>query len=324
LTSARPLIRPFEVADAEPVAQLLQTLWGHDPVRLSLYSIHKDWRDLASRQHLIRLTLVAVVGGDIVGVGTLFESTYHPLMLNVVINVRPDRQRQGIGTALYRALREAADGRPWTVRLTLRDPAGTGFFARHGFSVLVRTMMGLLDPHEKPVREWMVSLPTAPEGFNIERLDPGTGKVPVEEIALFHAEIYRQFHLWNPPAEFSVERATALFCGEDRIEGSQLGAFEGRKLVGAANLIRNPFDVSRQEAYLVHVGVAERDVSGPLAHMLTAALIRSSLLFADDHELKVRFEADSTFVPHWAIFELSPAAQLDADSVLMADTWGEI
>jgi hypothetical protein len=57
---------------------------------LEVYSIHRIWQT----PELLRRTLVAEQAGVLVGVGTMFESTIHPLRLALVINVAEGWRRQ--------------------------------------------------------------------------------------------------------------------------------------------------------------------------------------------------------------------------------------
>ncbi|HEU4328038.1 MAG TPA: hypothetical protein VFS21_33180, partial [Roseiflexaceae bacterium] len=93
-------IRPFTPADAEAAEELLRQSWGHDPRMQAIYRVHRDWPEVG----LLRRTLVRPAGAGLAGVGTLFESTIHPLRLFATINVAPGWRGRGVGTALFDAL----------------------------------------------------------------------------------------------------------------------------------------------------------------------------------------------------------------------------
>jgi hypothetical protein len=154
------------------------------------------------------------------------------------------------------------------------------------------------------VRAWMETLPEAVEGIRIEACPAES----MSEAAMVLAQVYTQFHHWNPPAPFSTERAQEIFCGEAMIRDSVLVMIKGDSIIGAANLLRNPTRPDASEGYLVHVGVIDK-----ADEMLTKALIRRSMEFAAGRGLQVRFEADDTYQPHRALFEAAPAEQVDRD-----------
>lgn len=307
-------IRAFQQGDAGAIEEILQQLWGDDPVRLSLYRQHRDWQADGASAGLLRRTLVATEDDTVVGAGTLFESTLHPRMYSVVINVARERQRRGIGTMLYDALSRLGSDRPWCAKMTLRDPAGMSFLARRGWHGLVGTLTGLLDPKVEAVTEWMHSLPPAVEGYRIATFGEGDCPANMEEMAGIHARLYAESHYWNPPSPALASRAQAIFCDE-AIEGSQLLAYAGDRVVGAGNLITSPFDPASGEAYMVWVGVLEQEL--PQSRDVPAALIRRLLEFAARQGLRVRFEVDSTKHPELEILQGSPAAELGDDALLM-------
>jgi GNAT superfamily N-acetyltransferase len=308
-----PIIRPFEQRDAEPLAALLRSLWAHDPTMLALYgSMHRVWQAAP----LIRQTLVAAVDDTPIGAGTLFESTIHPRMLMVTLNVAEQWQRQGIGSWLWAALGALGNRRPWLAKLTGRDPAGISFLRRRGFRRLAGTLSGVLDPAQAAVQEWLRRLPEVPAGYRILKID--AAPATLAEVALLHAAIYRQAHGWNPPIEESAAAALAHYCGPNVLPGSQLCVYCGEKLVGAANLIANPFQPSDHEAYLVNLGTVELPPAD--AELLTGALIRESLRLAAERGLRLRFEADDAHQPFQSWLLHAPAAERDPDFVIMGNS----
>jgi N-acetylglutamate synthase-like GNAT family acetyltransferase len=307
-------IRAFTSDDVEPVQHLLQELWGHDVTMLTMYNLHRDWQPPSG---LLRSTLVATNNSAVVGVGTVFESTLHPLMLMVTINVANKWQQQGIGTALFTALRQRSDRRPWFAKLTRRDSSGVEFLSKRGFRPIVSTLTGLLDVRQEAVRAWIMTLPDADPNYRILNLDACASSVSLADVALVHAAVYRQFHTWNPPVEESVEQALRHYCGPEVIAGSHFCAYEDTHLIGASNLITNPLQPAAREGYLVNVGVIHdgtRDADTP-----TRMLVRRTLEFAAAQKLPVRFEADDTYVPHRTAFEHAPATEIDGDFIIMTD-----
>jgi GNAT superfamily N-acetyltransferase len=301
-------IRPFTDEDAPAVEALLSARWGHDPMMLAAYRMHRLWPPTG----LVRETVVAMADGAVCGAGTIFQSSYHPAYPYVVINLLLGAQRQGIGTALLAELQQFAPGRRLTARALLGDTAGMNFLSKHGFAVVVHNSTGLLDPTQPAVRHWMEQLPAAVDGFAIRAWEPRSG-VPPLELARCHEAIYAQFHAWNPPAALSDQAVLARFFGEDVLDSATLYVTQGDALCGAASLIRNPLaadgEGARPEAYLVNIGV--RGVAE--AGALTAALIRHSLVSAARLGYTVRFEADDTYRPHYELFAAAPATEVRRD-----------
>lgn len=287
---------------------ILHQNWDHDPKMLMVYGVHRVW---LPEDPLIRRTLVATINDEVVGVATLIEHTLHPKMLWAAINVAPDRQRQGVGSALYEALSSSADGRPWLVKLTLRDRAGTAFLEKRGFySPRGRGIMGVLDLHKEEVQRWLEQLPRDVPGYTFLSLDDARNPATLEDVARVQALIYRQYHTWNPPIDEPLARALTHYCGSEVLTGSQLCVFEGENLIGAANVFRHSLD-GDDGAYLAHIGVVGRE--HPHVHELTAALIRRTLEWAEAAGYRVRFEADDEYAPHRTVYQTAPADEIDRD-----------
>lgn len=276
--------------------------------------MHRAW---PAGQGSLRRTLIAAGDGAVVGVGTLFENTFHPRRLMVVVNVAGGWRRRGIGSALFDALAQLGDGRPWLAKITRRDRAGMAFLAGRGFRPAINTLTGVLDPRREPVRVWLATLPAVVPGYRVIPFDDPACPASLAEVALVHAAVYRQFHQWNPPVEEDAAMALAHHCGPDVVAGSHLCAYAGDGLVGAANLIADPFHLGPDRAYLVNAGVVGADRPG--ARDITAALVRRSLEFAAARDLRVTFEVDDTYVHHQALFELAPVTEIDRDFTIVAN-----
>jgi GNAT superfamily N-acetyltransferase len=304
------MVRRFEASDAEPVEVLLEQIWKREPMMLRVYSVHRAWPPGGPP---IRETLVATVAGEVHGAATLIESTLHPKMLWAAVNVAPRWQRRGLGSALYDALCSLSDGRPWLVKLTLRDEAGTSFLEKRGFYSprSVRSIMGVLDPRKESVRQWLERLPRDVPGYTFLSLGDPENPATLRDVARVQAAVYRQYHAWNLPTEEPLGSALAHYCGPNVLAGSNLCVFEGATLIGAANLFRHPLGSEGGEAYLAHIGVVGKE--GLQVQELTAALIRRSLEWAGAAGFRVRFEADEAYAPHHALYQSAPADSVDRD-----------
>lgn len=97
-----------------------------------------QYRDETRPSHCHFQRLVAVHDNEIVGFGayTQYADMYEPDAFWTNICVLPGYQRQGIGTALYRALRQSlAERQPYTMRVQIREDneAGITFAQKQGF-----------------------------------------------------------------------------------------------------------------------------------------------------------------------------------------------
>lgn len=305
-------IRAFQPSDAAAAEALLQASWRHDPTMLELYRMHRDWQEPG----LLRRTLVAEQAGVLLGAGTLFESRIHPLRLSLVINVAEGWRRRGVGSALWAALAQLGDGRPWQIKLTRRDPAGWAFAERRGFRPIITTLTALLDPQASDTRAWLDTLPSAPAGVVLEPI-AAPSPAQTDALARCHAAVYRATHTWSPPAELDLERLRDLFCGPDSLPGSQLAAWREGRMIGAACLNHEPFQAGAPEGYLAHIGAA--DPHQPHAEALTAALLRRCLGWAAARGLRVRCEADSSHPLFRGLLEQAPLLEADRDFAIVVN-----
>ena len=116
-----------------------------------------DFTDAIRRSpgYVPELTFVAEDHGEILGFTMLSRSgsqgRAEPVLILTPMAVRPDRQREGVGTALVRAAVQAADGRGEPLLLVEGMPA---YYPRFGFRPA--SELGLLRPDERiPEAAWM-------------------------------------------------------------------------------------------------------------------------------------------------------------------------
>jgi GNAT superfamily N-acetyltransferase len=297
-------LRPMQDADAVGVASVLDSLWGNDHIMRQVYDLHGVW---PAETTVIRQTLVAVAEETIVGVGTVFENTIHPLRLTIVVNIKPMWQRKGIGLALYNALIPFGDGRAWQAKALRRDAASMAFLLRCGFIPIMTTLTGVIDPADPVVNVWLATLSKdLPEEYAF------TPSGVADELALLFGAVYRQYHPWSPPAPFSSEQAHELFCGSDLLPWSIMRVTYGGDLVGVGGLYAERAD----EAYLCTVGVV--NLPDDVTFSLTERLIHDLIKLAGVYGLRVRFEADAAYWPHYAILATAPAQERDDDFTILA------
>lgn len=305
-------VRPMAVADHAAVNSILDELWGANALMLAQYRWHRgDWPVTPG---LLRMTLVAERQRTVVGAATIFESTLHPALYIVLINVAPAWQGQGIGTALYDALAQRAADRPWMVKVSANDQRSIRFLERRGFRYATSSLIGVLDPASDSVQRWMHELPSDLSGVRIAALDEQDAPSRLALARMLY-QLYAQYHRWNPPSDWTDERVLEIFLGPNTIVGSELWLLEGKTPIGAAVLFHEESLAQPDEAYLVHLGVLEsqqRDVQP-----LTALLVRRELELAAMRRLRVRFEADDDYEPQRALYEAAPANQVSRELCVM-------
>lgn len=133
------IIRPYRPADAAAIAQLFYDAVHAVPDADYSAAERAAWAPAppdAERWHrrmAMRRTLVAETSGEVAAFAELDPDGHLDMFY-----CRPDRQRQGIGTELYRAI-EAVARNAGMDRLTVEaSHAGRRFFVRQGFRLLRR------------------------------------------------------------------------------------------------------------------------------------------------------------------------------------------
>jgi mycothiol synthase len=109
-----------------------------------------QYRDETRPSHCHFRRFVAVHDNEVVGFGayTQYADMYEPDAFWANVCVMPAFQRQGIGTALYRALRQSlATREPYTLRAQIREDcqAGVTFATKQGFQEFGRRWESSLD-----------------------------------------------------------------------------------------------------------------------------------------------------------------------------------
>ena len=142
-------IRQERREDAREIAGVVEAAFADAAVA--------DFTDAIRRSpgYVPELTFVAEEGGEILGFTMLstvgIEGRAEPVLILTPMAVRPDRQREGIGSALVRAAIGAADGRGEPLLLVEGVPA---YYPRFGFRSA--TVLGLLRPDVRiPEPAWL-------------------------------------------------------------------------------------------------------------------------------------------------------------------------
>lgn len=271
-------IRPFDPAELAAVTRLVAACWPDDPTMRELHGIHGR----GTR------TLVAMDDDEVVGAATVREGRFHPTRTELVVTVDPARRRRGIASALLAPLAERAD-RPFLARTRPGDEGGQSFLRAHGFRVVMRNRVALVDP--------MPPLTTDERGLEVR-----AGDMPAEEAAEAIEKQYRVEHsLWAPAGEWSLKESVEVFCGPFWVRDSTVAAYRNGDLVGISVLYGEPIAQGPDELYLSHTGPL--DLADPDADRITRALVARQLAFAGNRGVRVRFEADEANAPLWLLLD---------------------
>ncbi|HXF82814.1 MAG TPA: GNAT family N-acetyltransferase [bacterium] len=140
-------IRPFEERDYPGALAVWNAVYADYPSSIEV-ARHEDARYDGARLHLRRF--VAEAAGELVGVAEFHHAPnmYHPQKFWLSVEVRPERQGQGIGGALYdRLLAELAPYRPLVLWANIREthPRGLAFAERRLFREVRRAWESRLD-----------------------------------------------------------------------------------------------------------------------------------------------------------------------------------
>jgi GNAT superfamily N-acetyltransferase len=302
------MTRPWASTDADAVASLVAAAWPHDALARSLFSVHGPAR---AAPGAFSRTVVDEVDGAVVGVGTVREYWLHPARWRIALHVAAPHRRRGIGSALLAcllAMVPAGDARPIQAATRADDLAGRAFLRRHGFRLVMRTRLGLLDPAHVGQDRWAemegATRRVEVAGYRIEPV-PDLASDPARRRALaaLHAEVYRLAHRWNPPAPSSEEDAATLFLGEDLLPDALFIATAAGTSVAVASLRRGAHPA---EVELGWVGASGAHRSR--ADDLVAALAGACLDRALASGRAVRVEVDEADRPLWRLVDALPVA----------------
>lgn len=146
-TTVTPAIRPFEERDYPAVLAVWNAVYTDYPWSVAA-ARHDDSRYDGRR--LILRRFVAETDGRVVGVTEFHHvsNMYHPHKFWIGLDVRPEHQGRGIGTALYdRLLLELAPFRPQVLWVNVREtfPRSLAFAERGAFREVRRAWEARLD-----------------------------------------------------------------------------------------------------------------------------------------------------------------------------------
>ena len=140
------IIRPFTDEDYEPFCALGNMVWPEYPETPT----EMRYQDASRDPKIVHGRLIAEDASGFVGLGNYGQNNhmYHPQRFHIDVLVRPDRERQGIGSALYDALLAAlAPFDPLWLRTEVREDKAPAlrFVERRGFAEDQREQESKLD-----------------------------------------------------------------------------------------------------------------------------------------------------------------------------------
>ena len=191
-------IRDWRRADEAAVASLL------DPEPDSYWLLQRaGTHGISAREDRFAVTLVAEDAAGVVGVATMYENLFHPGHWPATVEIRPDRRREGIGTALARALASyCPSGRALSVKLRDGYP-GMEFAGALGATPYQHCPVPTVDPGAQDVRARVSGLPT-PAGTAVV----GLGELdPVEVLAAMVDQYAWQHERWSPMGDRALLEA---------------------------------------------------------------------------------------------------------------------
>jgi hypothetical protein len=292
-------IRPLALGDEDAALEIVNATWNGDPMMAALHGIHGQPFDAPGRW---RRSVVAIEDGVIVGAGTVSFTERHPTRLGLVINVADCVRRRGIGSSIYRSLDGLRGDRSFLARTRPDDREGLAFLEAHGFGVLTRNEVSLINPQAPWNVKWRAeALARASRvGVNVSSASDRDHPLATEEIARAHESVYRHTHSsWAPVGDLSSDASRALFCGDPWIADGTSVAYRDDEIVGVASLYGRPLAERDDELYLVFAGVLKSNTAH--ADEIVAALAARSAQVASERVKDLRIEADEADSSLWRV-----------------------
>ena len=246
-------------------------------------------------------TLVAVDGGNLIGIGTLWENDIHPARWRVSMFGRPAFWSQDAAASLLAGLRKLKpDQRLLQTSTSGRNEDISAFYEKHGFSLLMRTCFGSLPPGNIP-ESVVKDFDDASKWIT----EAGIRVVPLAEfrnrpfsyiqLARLHADIYEQGHTWDPVRELAGGEPAELFLDSDELLlDATYVALKKKRLVGVSSL-RGTDRTGTVELGWTGSVLDDPEQRKHLAH----ALLGASLRHATSENWRVSFEVDEADTILW-------------------------
>jgi GNAT superfamily N-acetyltransferase len=237
-------IRPFDGSDAdyETAVGISNAIWPDEPTSVE----GVKYRDTIRDSKYLFERLVAELDGEAVATASYTEPfwTYGPGKYHIHIQVLPDLQRRGIGSALYDHVMERLgeqEQRPTKILSEAREdhPNSVRFLTDRGFEQKMRAQMSRLDvgsfdssPFADRVARFEASELVVKTLEEFEREDPEA----IEKLHAKFCEFMQDVPFFEEMTEAPLEQFRKDIAGPSRIEGAFLVVFDGDELVATTSV----------------------------------------------------------------------------------------
>lgn len=266
-------------------------------------------------------TLVAVDGGNLVGIGALWENDIHPARWRVNLHGRSTFWTQGAAASLLSRLQELRpDPRRLQTAISARNEPGCAFFPEHGFALRMRTRSGILPPGSIPEAVAQdfdaASNQTSEAGIKVVPLAAFRNRpFSYVQLARLHADIYTQAHTWDPVRELTGGEPAELFLdSEELLLDATYVALQKKRLVGVSSL-RGAGIPGQVELGWTGAVLDDEQQRKPLVQ----ALLGESLRHATSENWPVAFEVDEADTILWDMTARLPL-DLEPDWLTFVET----
>ncbi len=249
-------IREANNSDWAAMQQVLELVWSDDFERtyFNLKSNTRAW--------------VALEQDRVIGFSALQDRFWHPHRKYLSLQVLPEYQRQGVGFALYKALK--ISNQP--LQTATSQQSAIQFLEQQGFIQIMQTWSPVFDPSSIDLETFQkASTQTRESGIEIKTF----AELPQleDKIAMLHHRLYAQSHGFNPPLDATLEQSKKTYL-DDVIPEVLFVALENGKAIGVSSLR------GKADSYeLVWSGTIGDDVT------ITLALVHQVLNFALEHQI---------------------------------------
>ncbi len=211
-------IREATQNDFKAMQQVLERVWLVDSER-AYFNLKANG-----------ITWVALEQDRAVGFSALQNRFWHPERKYLSVHVVPEYQHQGIGYALWQALKISSE----PLQTATNNDAAIKFLERQGFQEVMQTWNPVFDLRSINLEPFLnASQQTLTLGIEIKTL----AEMPQleDELAIFHHQLYAQSHGFNPPLEATLEQTKKAYLS-DVIPAGMFMALRNGKICGISSL----------------------------------------------------------------------------------------
>lgn len=259
-------IRPFDGSDAdfEAIVAVANAVWPDEPVNVEML---RHWESTRDPKYYFR-RILAEMDGEVVASATYGDSRWAhvPGKTRIMIQVRPDDQRRGVGTALYDHIVEAVSHRdPAPTQYTSsarEDHEGSiRFLESRGFEVIMRDRASVLRLDDFDPSRFADALARVEEqGISVRSMPGIQAEDPEWRRRFFDLswEIERDVPCDDPPTRQSDETYEKELNGPGFLPEACLIAMDGDRWVGLSMLWKIPSEPDKLYTALTGVSRSHR------------------------------------------------------------------